>query len=81
MTHVVVVGAGYAGGMAANRVASAGISDVVVTVINPRWEFVERIRLHQYAAGSGPQQSHWPICFTPLSGFALGPSTGSASGR
>ncbi|MFZ2176634.1 MAG: FAD-dependent oxidoreductase, partial [Rhodococcus sp. (in: high G+C Gram-positive bacteria)] len=51
--HVVVVGAGYAGVMAANRVASVGVADVVVTVINPRRDFVERIRLHQCAAGSG----------------------------
>ncbi|MFD1815138.1 NAD(P)/FAD-dependent oxidoreductase [Rhodococcus gannanensis] len=53
MTHVVVVGAGYAGAMASNRVAAAGIDGVVVTVINPHREFVERIRLHQHLAGTG----------------------------
>ncbi|MEU7145951.1 FAD-dependent oxidoreductase [Nocardia sp. NPDC046473] len=51
MTHVVVVGAGYAGVMAANRLAAVGQSDVRVTVVNPRPEFVERIRLHEHAAG------------------------------
>ncbi|MFD6161510.1 NAD(P)/FAD-dependent oxidoreductase [Nocardia sp. NPDC060256] len=51
MAHVVVVGAGYAGVMAANRLAAVGRSNVRVTVINPRREFVERIRLHEHAAG------------------------------
>lgn len=51
MAHVVVAGAGYAGVMAANRLAAVGQSDVRVTVVNPRPEFVERIRLHEHAAG------------------------------
>ncbi|MFD4468002.1 NAD(P)/FAD-dependent oxidoreductase [Rhodococcus sp. NPDC058505] len=50
--RVVVVGAGYAGVMAANRIA-AGRPEATVTVVNPRDEFVERVRLHQYAADSG----------------------------
>ncbi|MVU78564.1 FAD-dependent oxidoreductase [Nocardia sp. ET3-3] len=49
--EVVVIGGGYAGVMAANRLRMReGLS---VTVINPRPRFVERIRLHQLAAGSG----------------------------
>lgn len=52
-TRVVVVGAGYAGVMAANRIQAAGHTDVEVTVVNPRPDFVERVRLHQYATGSG----------------------------
>ncbi|MFC9787356.1 NAD(P)/FAD-dependent oxidoreductase [Rhodococcus sp. NPDC127528] len=51
--HVVVVGAGYAGVMAANRILAARPPGVTVTVVNPRADFVERIRLHQYAADSG----------------------------
>ncbi|QBS46286.1 pyridine nucleotide-disulfide oxidoreductase [Nocardia sp. CS682] len=51
MVRVVVVGAGYAGAMAANRLAAVGRSDVQVTVVNPRAQFVERIRLHEHAAG------------------------------
>ncbi|MEV6557717.1 FAD-dependent oxidoreductase [Nocardia sp. NPDC051756] len=51
MAQVVVVGAGYAGVMAANRLAAVGQSDVRVTVVDPRAEFVERIRLHEHAAG------------------------------
>ncbi|WP_082920975.1 FAD-dependent oxidoreductase [Rhodococcus sp. D-6] len=50
--HVVVVGAGYAGVMAANRLL-AEHPEVAVTVVNPRPVFVERVRLHQVAAGSG----------------------------
>ncbi|MER6605035.1 FAD-dependent oxidoreductase [Streptomyces sp. NPDC000927] len=49
-TDVVVIGGGYAGVVAANRLA--GRDDVTVTLINPRPVFVERIRLHQLAAGN-----------------------------
>lgn len=52
--RVVIIGAGYAGVLAANRLAAnkelgrrAG-----VTVVNPRPDFVERIRLHEVAAGT-----------------------------
>ncbi|GAA1080688.1 NAD(P)/FAD-dependent oxidoreductase [Tsukamurella spumae] len=48
---VVVIGAGYAGTIAANRLAKK--SDADVTVVNPRAEFVERVRLHEHIAGSG----------------------------
>ncbi|MEW1722915.1 FAD-dependent oxidoreductase [Streptomyces sp. NPDC093109] len=51
-TDVVVIGGGYAGVMAANRLTRRG--DVTVTLINPRPAFVERIRLHQLAGGSHP---------------------------
>jgi NADH dehydrogenase len=49
-TSVVVIGGGYAGVMAANRLTSR--DDVTVTLINPRPVFVERIRLHQLVAGN-----------------------------
>ena len=42
---VVVIGGGYAGVMAANRLTQR--DDVTVTVINPRPVFVPRLRLHQ----------------------------------
>lgn len=42
--RVVVIGGGYAGVMAANRLASR--DDLAVTLVNPRPQFVERIRLH-----------------------------------
>jgi NADH:ubiquinone reductase (H+-translocating) len=48
--NVVVVGGGYAGVMAANRLTQR--DDVTVTLINPRLTFVHRIRLHQVVAGT-----------------------------
>ncbi|OKH74501.1 pyridine nucleotide-disulfide oxidoreductase [Mycobacterium sp. SWH-M5] len=48
--HIVVIGGGYAGVLAANRLQKA--KDAIITLINPRPEFVERIRLHQMAAGN-----------------------------
>jgi NADH:ubiquinone reductase (H+-translocating) len=50
-THVVVVGGGYAGTLAANRLRQR--ADVDITLINPRPVFVERIRLHQLVAETG----------------------------
>lgn len=49
---VLVIGAGYAGTIAANRLVRK-VADAEITVINPRPEFVERVRLHQQIAGSG----------------------------
>jgi NADH dehydrogenase FAD-containing subunit len=49
-TDVVVVGGGYAGVIAANRLS--GNPDLRITLINPRRAFIERIRLHQRVAGS-----------------------------
>ncbi len=49
-TRVVVLGGGYAGTIAANRLRMR--SDVDITLVNPRPEFVERIRLHQLITGS-----------------------------
>jgi len=46
--QVVVVGGGYAGVIAANRLAPRA----TVTMVNPRGAFVERIRLHQLVAGN-----------------------------
>ncbi|MFE9928135.1 NAD(P)/FAD-dependent oxidoreductase [Streptomyces sp. NPDC005533] len=47
---VVVIGGGYAGVMAANRLTRRG--DVRVTLVNPRATFVHRIRLHQLVGGT-----------------------------
>jgi NADH:quinone reductase (non-electrogenic) len=51
MTHIVVIGGGYAGTLAANHLRLR--ADVDITLVNPRPVFVERIRLHQLAAGTG----------------------------
>lgn len=50
-----MVGGGYAGVMAANRLS--GMAGVRVTLVDPRDRFVERIRLHQLAAGSADDAS------------------------
>jgi NADH dehydrogenase len=49
-TRVIVVGGGYAGVIAANHLRLR--PDVETTLVNPRPEFVERIRLHQRVTGS-----------------------------
>jgi NADH dehydrogenase len=48
--HVVVIGGGYAGTLAANHLRMRG--DIDITLVNPRPKFVERIRLHQLVAGT-----------------------------
>ena len=56
--RIVVLGAGYAGVLAANRILTAVSKPghtsgaVHLTVVNPRPDFVERIRLHQVIAGT-----------------------------
>lgn len=49
---VVVIGGGYAGTLAANRLRQN--TDTDVTLVNPRPTFVQRLRLHQFVAGTGP---------------------------
>src|ERR1700742_582104 len=56
-THVVVVGGGYAGTLAANRLRQR--RDVSVTLVNPRSVFVERIRLHQLVADTATATVHY----------------------
>ncbi|WP_019929101.1 NAD(P)/FAD-dependent oxidoreductase [Nocardia sp. BMG111209] len=51
MHRIIVVGGGYAGTLAANHLRKR--TDVVVTLINPRPMFVDRVRLHQFVAGTG----------------------------
>ncbi|WP_019179544.1 NAD(P)/FAD-dependent oxidoreductase [Microbacterium yannicii] len=55
LVSVVIVGGGYAGMMASNRLLGSLTSEerarVRVTIINPTDRFVHRIRLHEHAAG------------------------------
>ena len=50
--NIVVLGGGYAGLTAAARLAEAGLAPIL---IDAKDEFVERIRLHEAAAGSTPR--------------------------
>ncbi|GAB2647078.1 NAD(P)/FAD-dependent oxidoreductase [Nocardia goodfellowii] len=56
--RIVVLGAGYAGLSAARRFARKA-RGADITVVDARAEFVERVRLHQQAAGQ--QLSSWDI--------------------
>lgn len=49
--HVVVIGGGYAGTLAANRLQQNPCIDI--TLVNPRPMFIQRLRLHQFVAGTG----------------------------
>ncbi|MFJ2821805.1 NAD(P)/FAD-dependent oxidoreductase [Streptomyces toxytricini] len=53
MQHrIVVLGAGYTGATAAGRIARRlHADDVTITLVNAEPDFVERVRLHQLAAG------------------------------
>jgi NADH dehydrogenase FAD-containing subunit len=53
MKHrIIVLGAGYAGGYAAGQLARRlHADDVEITVVNAEPDFVERMRMHQLAAG------------------------------
>ena len=61
VVHVVVIGGGYAGVMAANRLAP----HARVTLVNPRAEFVERIRLHQLVVGNDDAVADYAAVLSP----------------
>ncbi len=61
-TRVAVLGGGYAGVLAANRLRRPGLD---VTLVNPRPEFVERIRLHQLVAGNHAATAPYPDVLAP----------------
>ncbi|WAL66166.1 FAD-dependent oxidoreductase [Amycolatopsis cynarae] len=50
IAKVVVIGGGYSGTIAANRLRKR--ADVDVALVNPRPSFVQRLRLHQFVAGT-----------------------------
>ncbi len=78
-TEVVVVGGGYSGVMAANRLTQR--EDVTVTVVNPRPCFVERIRLHQLVGGSDDAVVDYREILAPGIGLVLDTATAIDSAR
>lgn len=79
--HIVIIGAGYAGLMAANRLTrrlSPGRARV--TLINDGATFVERVRLHQVAAGHAVPGAAVPDLLRGA-GFVQGRVTGIAPDR
>lgn len=54
MRRTLIVGAGYAGLLAAQRLARKTRGAMEVVLVNPRPYMVERVRLHEDAAGGGP---------------------------
>ncbi|GLU48248.1 NAD(P)/FAD-dependent oxidoreductase [Nocardiopsis ansamitocini] len=79
MTHqVVVLGAGYAGLAAATRAArGARDNDIRVMLVDQRDRFVERVRLHQLAAGQPLPE--WPL-ERVLAGTAVEPVVARVTG-
>jgi NADH dehydrogenase len=59
-TRVVVLGAGYAGLMAAMRLAKKTDAGVAITLINAAGAFHERVRNHQLAAGEAVRPLGFP---------------------
>src|SRR5262245_10767769 len=57
--HIVVLGAGYAGLIAAGRAARKARNLARVTIVGARPDFVERMRLHQETAGHTLRA--WPV--------------------
>ena len=56
-TQILVIGAGYSGLLATVRLAAkTRRENVQITLVNPAPNFVERLRLHQYAASQPVKQ-------------------------
>lgn len=80
-THnVVIIGGGYAGTTAANRLAASAPGrrgDLAVAIVNPRARFVERIRLHEYAASTRQDAT---VSYEPLLNARVRLTTAAVTG-
>ncbi|MEU5532083.1 FAD-dependent oxidoreductase [Streptomyces sp. NPDC020362] len=65
MQHrIIVLGAGYTGAIAAGRLAKRlRREDVAITLVNAEPDFVERVRMHQLAAGQDLRPRHFGEMF------------------
>lgn len=83
--RVLVVGGGFAGGMAAVRLAGRTDARVEVTLVNPRADFINRIRMHHVAIGrpvplpSLPAALGAGVTFVPGYVTSLDPDAGRAT--
>lgn len=64
-----VIGGGYAGVMAANRLTKR--DDIAITLVNPRDHFVERIRLHQLVGGTSEAVVAYTDVLSPRVGLVV----------
>lgn len=82
MDEMIVIGAGYAGVLAANRAAARGLA---VTVVSERDALVDRIRLHEVVAGvRAPEDAAVPLGAAlrgPDAVVARGVGVGEDAGR
>ncbi|MEU0490532.1 FAD-dependent oxidoreductase [Nocardiopsis sp. NPDC006139] len=72
-TRVVVIGGGYSGVLAANRLTRR--TDLAVTLVNPRPAFVDRIRLHQLAADTHGAVVDYADVLAPAVGLVVDTAT------
>ncbi len=63
--HIVIAGGGYAGIMAATRLANAA-TGCSVTLVDARPAFIERTRLHEWVAGAEPLVRRYGPLLEPL---------------
>ncbi|MEU2389524.1 FAD-dependent oxidoreductase [Streptomyces sp. NPDC007369] len=76
--RIIVLGAGYTGAVAAGRLAKRlHQDDVSITLVNPEPDFVERVRMHQLAAGQDLRPRPFREMFAGTGvGLRLGKVTG-----
>ncbi|MFL1376625.1 NAD(P)/FAD-dependent oxidoreductase [Nocardiopsis protaetiae] len=72
-TKVVVIGGGYSGVLAANRLTQR--TDLAITLVNPRATFVDRIRLHQFAADTHEAVADYADVLSPAVNLVVDTAT------
>ncbi|GAA3691457.1 NAD(P)/FAD-dependent oxidoreductase [Gordonia hankookensis] len=78
--QIVVLGGGYAGTMAANRLSAEGTA-AEITVVNAHPRFVHRIRLHQWIAGTGTAEEDYRHVLSDRVRLVVDTATRIADGR
>lgn len=78
--QVVIIGGGYAGCLAANRLARKA-PQASITLVNPRPMFVERVRLHQLLADTGDPETPLTAMIPDSVDVAVAAATAIEDGR